>query len=107
MDIVLVYITTEDRKQAEIIGRSLLEKRLAACVNIVDNLHSMYWWEGHIQSSQEVLLLAKTMKSKFIELCAETRRLHSYQTPCIVALSIVDGHDDFLNWISQEVLSDS
>ena len=102
MDAILVYITVEDQSQAKLISNALLGKRLAACVNIVEGLHSIYWWEGQIQSAREILLLAKTRKELFEELCAEVQRLHSYQTPCITALPIVASHAEFMKWIWME-----
>lgn len=102
MDAILVYITVENQRQSELISKILLEKRLASCVNIVEGLHSMYWWEGQIQSTKEILLLVKTRKELFEKLCTEVQLLHSYQIPCIIALPIVASHVDFMKWIWAE-----
>ena len=88
---------------AEIITSLLLEKRMAAAVNILPTIQSWYWWENSIQSTKEALLLVKTLRSQFPNIEQTVRQLHPYQVPSIVMLPIVDGTDDYLNWISQEV----
>lgn len=104
MDLILVYITTESRGQAEDIGRALLEKRLVACVNIIEKIHSMYWWQGRIETSDETLLLAKTRQDNFDRVSELVKELHSYQTPCIVAVPLADGQADFMDWIRAETI---
>ena len=81
----------------------LLKKRLVAAVNILPAIHSWYWWEKSIQSTQEALLLVKTLRSQFPEIEQTVREVHPYQVPSIVMLPIVAGADDYFNWISQEV----
>lgn len=101
MDIRLIYITTKDKKEAEEIGRSLLEERLAACVNIVDHMESLYWWQGKLQKNHEAILLAKTTGEKVEALIARVKALHSYDCPCIVSLPIESGNDAFLKWVRE------
>jgi periplasmic divalent cation tolerance protein len=98
----IIYITTNSEEEAEIIGRNLVSRRLAACVNIIGNMKSIYHWEGKIESAQEVVVIAKTKKALVHELIENVKTLHSYDCPCIVALPITDGNEDFLRWIRDE-----
>lgn len=98
----MVYITTNSEEEAEIIGRNLVSRKLAACVNIINNMKSIYQWEGKIESADEIVLIAKTKKALVSELIENVKTLHSYKTPCIVAIPIIDGNSDFLNWIRDE-----
>lgn len=98
----LVYITTRDRDEAKKIGFELVSNRLAAGVNIIDKIESIYWWEGKVQNGSETLLIAKTKESAVPSLIEKVKSLHSYQTPCIVSLPINEGNPDFLRWIEAE-----
>lgn len=102
MKLNLVYITTKDKDEAGRIGKELLKRRLAACVNIIDNMNSMYWWEGKIQDDQEVILIAKTRQSLVKKLIKKVKSIHSYSTPCIISLPIVDGNKAYLDWLKKE-----
>ncbi|TAE29267.1 MAG: divalent-cation tolerance protein CutA [Candidatus Kapaibacterium sp.] len=101
--VYFVYITTSSKQEAETIGRTLVEERLAACVNILDGMKSIHWWEGELQSSEEAVLIAKTNKERLPALTERTAELHSYDYPCIVALPIEHGYDPFLVWIHNSV----
>lgn len=98
----MVYITTGSIEEAEIIGRNLVSKKLAACVNIINSMKSIYQWEGKIESADEVIIIAKTQKALVNEIVENVKVLHSYKCPCIVALPIIDGNSDFLEWIRKE-----
>lgn len=98
-----IYITTGDKAQARDIGRYLVESRLAACVNIFDNMNSMYIWQDEFQDDQEAVLIAKTSQNRLNELIEAVKVRHTYECPCIVALPIADGNPDFLTWIAQQV----
>ena len=102
MHTTLVYITTENMDEAKNVGRILLEERLAAGVNIIDHVHSMYWWEGEIQDDREVVLIAKTRESLIPDLTEKVKSIHSYDCPCIVSLPILDGSQAFLDWVLEE-----
>jgi periplasmic divalent cation tolerance protein len=102
MEFRFVYITTSDRDRARAIGRALVEERLAACVNIIDGMNSLYWWEGAIQDDHETILIAKTRAELVPKLTNRVKSLHRYEVPCIVALPILSGNPDFLKWIEQE-----
>lgn len=96
---ILVYITTENSQQALSIATALVEQKLAACANIVPAIQSVFYWDNAVQHSEESLLLLKSTQACFEQLCAVTRALHSYTTPCITALPIVAGNPDFMHWI--------
>lgn len=97
-----VYITTGDREEAETIGRQIVEERLAACVNIVGGMHSIYWWDDEVNDGHETILIAKTMEDRLDALRERVVTLHSYDCPCVVALPIEGGHQPYLDWILRE-----
>ncbi len=102
MNLNIVYITTKDKEEARKIGKELVQAKLAACVNIIAQMNSLYWWEGEIQDDHEAILLAKTKASLVSELIAKVKSLHSYSCPCIVSLPILDGNKDYLDWLNKE-----
>ena len=97
-----IYVTAGSMNEAKKIGKALVSNRLAACVNIIDNMHSMYWWEEEIQNDNEVILIAKTMESLVLTLIDKVKSMHSYDCPCIVSLPILDGNKAFLEWIAEQ-----
>jgi periplasmic divalent cation tolerance protein len=97
-----VYITAGSAEEARKIGRALVEARLAACVNLLEPMKSIYWWNDTIQESQEAVLIAKTTSLMVPELIQQVKRLHSYENPCIVALPVEFGSMAFLDWIHKE-----
>ena len=102
MTLNLIYITAKDKDEARRIGRELVESRLAACVNIIDRVNSMYWWEGEVRDDAEAVLVAKTKEALVPRLIEKVKSLHSYDCPCIVALPILDGNPAFLKWVADE-----
>jgi periplasmic divalent cation tolerance protein len=100
MKATFIYITAGSMDEAKKIGRELISNRLAACINIIDNMHSLYWWEDDIQDEREVILIAKTMESLVSELIDKVKSMHSYDCPCIMSLPILDGNKAFLEWIA-------
>ena len=100
---ILAYITTADKAEAQRIGKALVEKKLAACVNILDGMQSMYWWEGKIEQANEVVLLAKTSEEKVDTLVAVVKSLHSYDVPCVVTLPVLGGNPDYLKWLKESL----
>ncbi len=101
---IVILVTAKDKKEASRIARGLLEAKLIACANIIDGLRSMFWWQGKIDSSREVLLVLKTQHKLFPKVCAKVKSLHSYQTPEIISLPIINGSRDYLKWIDSSVL---
>jgi periplasmic divalent cation tolerance protein len=106
MELRFVYITCSGREEARTIGRALVEARLAACINIVGGMNSMYWWDGEIQDDYEAVLIAKTRAPLMPRLITRVRQLHSYEVPCVVSLELTEGNQDFLNWIHTETGGD-
>ena len=105
MKINLIYITTVDKEQARAIGKELVETQLAACVNIIENMNSLYMWQGKLQDDKEVILIAKTTETRVPELVAKVKALHSYDCPCILSIPLSGGNESFLEWIANEVKS--
>jgi periplasmic divalent cation tolerance protein len=102
MSAAFVYITTESPAQAESIGRALVEARLAACVNILPGMRSIYRWRGQVETAEETVLVAKTRLSLAEALAARVKELHTYEVPCVVVLPVVSGLPEFLGWIDDE-----
>jgi len=98
-DRIIVLITAGSEEEAHKIGESLVKGKMAACVNIVPGVDSLFWWEGKIDSAQESLLLVKTKASLFPEIAELVKAMHSYEVPEIIGLPIVAGSEDFLNWL--------
>jgi periplasmic divalent cation tolerance protein len=102
MNARLIYITASSAEEAALIGRGLVEERLAACANVLGGIRSFYWWEDEVQDDQEVALIAKTTSDKVDAVVARVKSLHSYSCPCVVALPIEGGNPAFLDWIKDE-----
>ena len=97
-----VYMTVGSMEEARKIGQELVSRRLAACVNIMGNMRSMYWWEGKVQEDEELIVIAKNRESLGPALIEKVKSIHSYECPCVVSLPILDGNRDFLDWIVAE-----
>lgn len=98
----LVYVTVATREVGEKLARTLVEERLAACVNVVEGITSFYWWEGEVQREGEVLLLVKTQAACLDRLVARVRELSGYEVPATSALAVVGGNPDYLRWVVEE-----
>lgn len=98
---IVVFVTTKDVAQAKAIAQKLVKEKLAACVNILKGIESVFWWEGKIDSSQEALLILKSKKSRFKRIVKTVKGMHSYAVPEIIALPIVQGSKDYLEWINK------
>jgi len=96
---IIVFVTCGSEEEASKISNSLIEKRLAACANIISPIRSIYRWEGKIWDEKEYLIIIKTKRSNFEELEKEIKSLHSYSVPEVVALRISEGSIPYLNWI--------
>ena len=101
---IVIFVTAKDRKEALMIAKGLLEARLIACANMIKGVESLFWWQGKIETSKEVVLMLKTKKTLFKKVSAKVKFLHSYQIPEIIALPMVDGSEDYLKWIASSVL---
>lgn len=95
-----IYITTKDEEEAKRIGKTLVEEKLAACINI-HPVKSIYRWGGGIEEEEETALLVKTKAELADEVIERVKELHSYEVPCIVSLPIEKGNPDYLKWIKE------
>ena len=100
---IVVLLTAANGEEAARLADLLIGAHLAACVQILPEIESVYRWEGKIERQAETLLLAKTVRSKFEDLEREVRALHSYDTPEIIALPIVTGSAPYLAWLTDNV----
>ncbi len=103
MGVRLIYMTAGSQEEARNVGKALVESKLAACVNIIDGMNSMYMWEGELQDDREVVLIAKTAENRVQDLIAKVKSVHSYDCPCILSIPVEGGNPDFVDWISNEV----
>ncbi|HQR51154.1 MAG TPA: divalent-cation tolerance protein CutA [Methylophilaceae bacterium] len=105
MNVILVLTNLPDRESAGKIAAHLIEKRLAACVNILAPCTSIYHWQGKTESTQEIPLLIKTTEERYTELEQAIRALHPYELPEIIHVPVTGGLPAYLNWVSEEVSS--
>ena len=99
-DHIVVLMTAANSDEAKRIAEMLVERKLAACVQILPPMTSIYVWKSEVQRDNETLLIAKSIRAKFDELEAVVRAIHSYETPEIIALPILAGAPDYLSWLS-------
>jgi periplasmic divalent cation tolerance protein len=100
---IVIFITAANKTEADNIAGQLVKNKLAACVNIVGNIASVFLWKAKIDSAKEVLLIVKTKKSKFSGVVKLVKSIHSYEVPEIIALPILTGERKYLRWIGESV----
>ena len=100
-DFIIVLVTCGSEEEALKIAHSLVEERLAACVNVVSPVRSIYRWEGKILDEKEWILFIKTQKERFEDLERKVKSLHSYSVPEIIGLPIVEGSTSYLEWMKE------
>jgi len=98
---IVVFITAPNEDEAAKIATAVVEKGLAGCVTIIKNIRSIYKWEGKIEDEDEVFMIVKTRKELFKSLAGKVKELHSYSVPEIIALPIVEGSEDYLQWLQK------
>ena len=103
-DKLLVLTTAASEDEARKIAHALVERKLAACVNIVPRIHSVYRWEGRIESAEELLLIIKTAKKCEDEVRTAIKKLHSYELPECISIGIDGGSEEYLQWVSGSVV---
>jgi periplasmic divalent cation tolerance protein len=101
MEAIVVYITAPNEDEAARIAKAIVEERLAGCVNIIKGIRSIYSWQGKVVDDSEVLMIAKTQRHLFEPLKMRVKELHSYTVPEIIALLIIEGSEDYLNWLKE------
>lgn len=99
----VLLITTDSPEEAEQISRVLLEQKKAACVNIIPDVNSIFWWEGKPDSARENILVVKSRVSLLPEVISLVKKTHSYDVPEIIALPIIGGNQDYLDWIDESL----
>ena len=102
---LVVLTTTPNAEEAGRLARSIVDARLAACVQLVPQMTSIYFWEGKLETEQEHLLLIKTLEAKYDELCEFIRANHSYGVPEIIAIEAAKVSEDYLNWMRDYIAS--
>jgi len=102
-DKVIVFSTCASREEAKRIARGLVEERLAACVNVIDGIVSIYQWQGKVHEGDEVMLVAKTRRDLLGRLQERLASMHSYEVPEAIAIPVVDGLPAYLEWLEREL----
>ena len=98
----LVYVTASSKAEAAALAEAVVGERLAACANVLGDIQSIFFWDGAVRSDGEVALLLKTAVDRLDDLTARIAALHSYDEPCVIALPIIGGSADFVDWIERE-----
>jgi periplasmic divalent cation tolerance protein len=98
-----VYITTSGKEESENIGKTLVEEKLAACANIIPSIESIYLWKGEIEDDKESLLIVKTKAENIDKIIKRVKEIHSYETPAILAIPIIEGSKDYLDYLDSEM----
>lgn len=102
MEFIVIYCTVPNRREGKEIAHALIKNHLAACVNILDKMESVFSWDGELTEEKEALLIIKTKKELFGKVSAMIQRLHSYTVPEVIALPIVEADETYLKWIEHE-----
>lgn len=102
----IIYVTCSNYEEARKIAEDIVLNKYAACVNIIQNVESLYMWENKLSSSKEVILFIKTTSTKISEVIERIKSLHSYECPCIISINIGDGEKKYLKWIENSVNHD-
>jgi len=103
MEYYIFLVTVPNIEEGKKIAKSLVEKKIAACVNIINNIHSIYSWKGNIEEGSEELLIIKTTKTNADSVIREVLETHSYEVPECIAIKIDKGSSPYLNWIEKNV----
>lgn len=102
-EFIMVIVTVSGLKEGTRISKAVLTSRLAACVAIIPGIRSMYWWKGKIARSQEAMLVVKTTKLRYQKIEKKIMALHSYEVPEVIAIPLVGGLPQYLEWVRREV----
>jgi periplasmic divalent cation tolerance protein len=102
MEFIVIYCTVPNKKEGKDIAKILIESQLAACVNIIDKIESIFSWDGEFCEEKEALLIIKTKKELFENVKLMIKKLHSYTVPEVIALPIIEADEIYLKWIAHE-----
>lgn len=100
---IVIFVTAANVNEAQKIADKLVQARLVACANIIDNVRSVFWWEGKPDSAKEALLIMKSKKSRLAKIIKAVKSLHSYEVPEIIALPVVCGDKKYLRWLDESL----
>ena len=103
-EFIVVYVTVGSADEADRLAHALVEERLAACVNRIREVQSIYRWQGQVERSEEELLIIKTKRESFDRLKKRVQELHSYSVPEVIALPILEGNESYLKWLDEQLL---
>ncbi|MDD5486857.1 MAG: divalent-cation tolerance protein CutA [Dehalococcoidales bacterium] len=99
----IMFITTSQDEESQLIARVLLEQKIAACVNIVPKINSLFRWKGNIEHEKESMLIVKTRSSCIDDIVRLVKEVHSYEVPEVIALPVIGGNPDYLEWVDHEI----
>jgi len=102
MEFIVIYCTVPNKKEGKEIAKKLVERKLVACVNIIDNVESVFSWDGEMSEAKEAMMIIKTKKELFERIQFIIQEMHSYNVPEIIALPIVLAEDTYLKWVEHE-----
>jgi periplasmic divalent cation tolerance protein len=100
----ILYVTCKNPDEARLIATDLVERKLAACGNVLASMQSIYCWEGKLQNDQETVLILKTSVNRSADCQARIKAIHSYTTPCILEIDVCGGNSDYLSWVVDQTL---
>jgi periplasmic divalent cation tolerance protein len=103
IEIIIVFVTVPGLKEGSRISKGILASRLAACVSLIPGVQSMYWWEGKIARAKEAMLVVKTTKLQYQKLERKILELHPYEVPEVIAIPLVGGSPQYIEWVNREV----
>lgn len=98
---IIVFITAKDQEQADKIAEKLVTDKLVACANVVPGIRSIFRWEGKLDRAEEVLLILKSRRRHFSAIVKAVKALHSYDVPEVIAMPIIEGNKDYLDWLTE------
>ncbi|MFH1282102.1 MAG: divalent-cation tolerance protein CutA [bacterium] len=102
-DGIVVFVTVENKTQAEKVSSALLNEKLVACVNVIPGIESHYWWEEKIEISNELLLIIKSRQDMLESIISTVKKNHSYSVPEVIAIPILGGNPDYLKWLGDSI----
>ncbi|MFH1784586.1 MAG: divalent-cation tolerance protein CutA [bacterium] len=100
---IVVFVTCPSRSEALALKEMLLNERKAACINIIPAVHSFFWWKGKVDACREALLIIKTRSDVFKKVVSLVRSSHTYEVPEIIALPVIDGNKEYLDWMNETI----